>query len=952
MTTCRDELDRGSCLIILGPVFLKSIELFGFKSFADRSKVEFTPGISALLGPNGCGKSNIVDAIKWVLGEQGTKSLRAEKMEDVIFNGTESRKALNVAEVTLVLENDGGILPIESAEIAVKRRLFRSGESEYYINNTPVKLRELKTLFYDTGIGKSAYSIMEQGKIDQVLSHRPEERRAIFEEAAAITKYRVKGQEAERKLEKTEENMRQVESIIGEVKRSHDSLQKQAEKTEAYRSLQDQIFEVELDLQLLRLKDAVDTRDKRQATLGKRQAGRDSVKQEIDGLNEHLEAELESMNSMESSLIDAQKRMYGLEVERSNREGTLTMLKGRVGEIEESVEHDKTRIKAADEKIAALTAEREERGREAEEARGRLTEVDANIAGFQEDLETTRRRIADNDAAVDAQEKRIVELEASEEEIRVRLAAITDNLVKELDETLASRGYTAGERRRLEGEIREAIDTIIIQAEGKADMAGDALSVGKAADIRRRLEASQDSWTKILDAARSARSLVAEYGERFAGVLDELVAPEGVITQKRQVDAEAEDVRTRINKSRQDIANRRAENKELSEKAGEYRKTLEELRVNRASMKSRLEAVEEQLARSGSEIEDQSLRKQEIVKSVERSQERLRVTHEDITRVNGEIAGLDEEHKKLLAEVRKLEEGIAGRHREVGDKERLVKEKVAQLAREQEQVETLRAGLAEVGAEIRNIYSNFEERHSRNLADYESRRFDIKASGKEIRDRLAGLKEKRRGLGHVNLMAPEEFAEIKERYDFLTSQLDDLKRARTDLARVTEEIRTESRELFLETYERVKKNFHAMFRRLFGGGRGELRLLDNENVLESGIEIYAQPPGKKLENIALLSGGERSLTAVALLFATYMVRPSPFCLLDEIDAALDENNVGRFVNLLVEFAQNSQFIVITHNKRTVAGAGSLLGVTMEESGVSRIISIRLDRSDNPEPVHA
>jgi chromosome segregation protein len=276
--------------------------------------------------------------------------------------------------------------------------------------------------------------------------------------------------------------------------------------------------------------------------------------------------------------------------------------------------------------------------------------------------------------------------------------------------------------------------------------------------------------------------------------------------------------------------------------------------------------------------------------------------------------------------------------------EKKVKILMDQLGRYQSEVEKLQIDMTEISTEIKNIYSNFQERHSRDLAEFESRIFEITASSKDIRNELQKNNEEQRRLGHVNLMAPEEFAEVKERYEFLKTQLEDLEKAKKDLLRVTQEIKNESSQMFLNTYEKIKKNFHVLFRRLFGGGRAELKLTDPENVLESGIEIFVQPPGKKLENIALLSGGERSLTAVALLFATYMVKPSPFCLLDEIDAALDESNVGRFTSMLMEFGQRSQFIIITHNKKTVTCAETLLGVTMEESGVSKIIAIRLDKA--------
>jgi chromosome segregation protein len=270
------------------------------------------------------------------------------------------------------------------------------------------------------------------------------------------------------------------------------------------------------------------------------------------------------------------------------------------------------------------------------------------------------------------------------------------------------------------------------------------------------------------------------------------------------------------------------------------------------------------------------------------------------------------------------------------------------LGKVQEQVEKLQMEEASIKTEIKGLYDAFRDAYSRDLGEYETRMFDISRPAKELREELQQVKAQLKELGQVNLMAPEEFAEVKERHDFLSSQLEDLYKARDDLQRITKEIETESTELFLATYDQIRKNFHSMFRRLFGGGRGELKLTDPENVLTSGIEIFAQPPGKSLENIALLSGGERSLTAVAMLFATYMVKPSPFCILDEIDAALDESNVGRFINLLMEFSAKSQFVIITHNKKTVAGAKTLLGVTMEESGVSKVIAVRL--ADNGEAV--
>jgi len=308
-------------------LFLKSMEIFGFKSFADRARIEFTPGITALLGPNGCGKSNVVDALKWVLGEQASKSLRADKMEDVIFNGTEGRKALNVAEVTLTIGNEDNHLALDLPEISIKRRLYRSGESEYFINNASVRLKEVRELFYDTGVGKSAYSVMEQGRIDQILSTKPEERRYLFEEAAGITKFRARGQEAERRLEKTEENIRALEGILGEVRRTWEVLKKQSEKTQAYRALRQEIFLLEKDQVIDRLRGLYLDRDKVRGKVAKKVAEKDAARLALEALNRALEGDLGEVGRLEASLVAVQKDLYEVELGRSGLENQVSLQK-------------------------------------------------------------------------------------------------------------------------------------------------------------------------------------------------------------------------------------------------------------------------------------------------------------------------------------------------------------------------------------------------------------------------------------------------------------------------------------------------------------------------------------------------------------------------------------------------------------------------------------------------
>jgi chromosome segregation protein len=926
-------------------VFLKSIQLFGFKSFADRSSIEFRNGISALLGPNGCGKSNVVDAIKWVLGEQSTRTLRAEKMEDVIFNGTESRKALNVAEVTLTLSNDDGTLPIEIPEIEVKRRLHRSGESEYFINSTPVKLREVRELFFDTGIGKSSYSIMEQGKIDQILSNKPEERRYIFEEAAGITKYKLKGAEAERKLQKTEENMRQVEGILREVKRSYDSLKVQSEKTVTYRSLKDLIFDLELDIQLLKLKGILDDQHQKDEKLKERSGKRDELRKEIDTINNSLEQNLDQVNSMESRLIEAQKRLYGIDIEKNNRESRRQILTERSAELERQAQGAGSRQVLLREKMAAAGEGIAAKEQSLKDFDKRIEEVDQNISSFTRNIETASVRIGENEKQISAHERALVDLEKERDRLQLSLREITDDIVTQLDSKLKETGYSRQERAQMEEEILTLLESLLIQMKGKRSMVEDALALSDG-DKQKTLEHLRDALESSSDSSARLSELFKRYRSAVPSFIDEFLAPEGIITRKRDIDAKIEEAGSEMTRRRREIGELREENRNLSLKIDEYRRTLEELRISRAQMDTQKQGMRESLESLRRELSD--LEKQ--LAAAEAEVARCKINIEENS---AKIRELEEEHAKLAAQEKELnkelsvlESGIQERNKELLKKEGSLKQQMEQLGKVQSQVEQLQMSLAALQTEIKNIYDNFRDRHSRDLNEYDSRMFEIRGDAKDLREELNGAREGLKALGQVNLMAPEEFSEVKERFDFLNNQLEDLYKAREDLTRITKQIRVESTELFLETYEKIKKNFHSMFRHLFGGGRGELQLTEPDQVLTSGIEIFAQPPGKKLENISLLSGGERSLTAVAMLFATYMVKPSPFCILDEIDAALDESNVGRFINVLMEFGKKSQFIIITHNKKTVAGARTLLGVTMEESGVSKVIAVRLAEDGN------
>lgn len=925
-------------------MFLKSLEIFGFKSFVDRTRIEFSDGITALLGPNGCGKSNVVDAVKWVLGEQSAKNMRAERMEDIIFNGTETRKPLNVAEVALTIANEKSLLPLDLSEITIKRRLYRSGESEYYINNTHVKLRDIRELFWDTGVGKTAYSVMEQGKIDQILSSKPEDRRYLFEEAAGITRFKVKRAEAERKLERTEENMRQIEGIMGEVKRSYDVLKVQADKAIACRALRDDIFNLELDIQLLRLKGFIVDQGHKDKELKKASQLREQVDREITEITASLSENMEEVNAMENRLVELEKQIHGLAIEKKGKEQQAKQLGQHQGEIKQKLNQLEGRQVFLREQIEGLQEDIDEQESGLHQQRRRIEEVGRNISSFEENIDLASSQITENDRQAAHYEKTIQDLSLKSFDFRKDLESITEDIVTELDSRLKEAGYSSSACAA----ARERVDTLLGKlsalATGRKNIFSDfaAISNPSGSDAGKIVKTGVESFAEIESLLQQLKEALSQYIDFTPQFIDDFLAPEGIITKKRSIDREILQIQERQESLRQNISTLKSENASLVGKIDEYRATLEELRIQKAQMQGNIQSAEDKirLLRRNLASEEASLR--EVDNELFAEKNRFEAVREQLIDLEGEIASIEHRGVAMTAELEALEKDINCRNSDVSGKKEEIQKKTGDLSKYQALVEKYTLDLVTIGTDIRNIKENFRENHSRDLMEFEERMYVITTPAAELREKLAMARQSVKDLGNVNLSAPEEFAETKERYDFLSGQIADLQKAKDDLQRITEEIRAESTELFLATYNKIKKNFHNMFRRLFGGGRAELRLVNPQNVLESGIDIFAQPPGKKLENIALLSGGEKAMTAVSLLFATYMVRPSPFCLLDEIDAALDEQNVLRFIHTLRDFANVSQYIVITHNKKTVSGAGTMLGVTMEESGVSKVITIRLE----------
>ena len=922
-------------------MFLKSLELYGFKSFPDRVKLQFSDGITSLLGPNGCGKSNIVDAIKWVLGEQSTKTLRASKMEDVIFNGTDLRKPLQVAEVTLVLSNENGDLPIDESEVEIKRRIFRTGESEYYINRNRARLMDIRELFFDTGVGKSAYSILEQGKIDQILSSRPEDRRYIFEEAAGISRYKVQSLEAERKLERTDENIAQVETILREVKRSYDTKKSQAEKAKNYRELRKEQFTLEVDIQLSTLISYSKLREVRLEQERTFSQQYDRKRSELGEFDERLTQLKEDLRTLGSSRISIQTELQRLDEATKGRSDKLDLLTSRYRDFFTQQANAQSRSASIKEQINRDHQEIQERNERITEINERIATLEGELEGFQKSLGKNRTTITNHLDTIDTLEAANVRLEEEVDQITVEVKELSDAIVIQLEEQLRLSGYTTKARNEAKSVFLATLEHITQSAAKEKEF----LAQLKQADlsINTLSERQEQFFTTLGDSLAALSAHFTEYEATQASFLDELIAPEGTIAKKQSLDSAVLEKRKTIVRNREQITYLREENNRLQDQVTLFQDAIGEHRSALGQLRTTKDGTLDWIANLTRMITEREYEHKDALAAVATAQERIYETQEDIRNVEAEVKEIKEKIAQLNVELDNFAKRIEEQSRTILEEETGKEEAftaIQNLRSEREKAELQAQNLEE---QITALYTNFFDSYGKSLKEFEHRLEEEELDDSPVlRARLEEVKKRVTGMGYINQMAEQEFTEIKEQYDFLTKQLDDLEKAKADLDSVILEIKTRSEELFMETYKAISENFQAMFRRLFGGGRAELKLIDPENILESGIDILAQPPGKKLTHLTLLSGGERSMTAVALLFATYSVKPSPFTVLDEIDAALDDRNIGYFLSVLEEFAQKSQFIIVTHNKHTVMGSTTLLGVTQMEPGVSTMVSYRLD----------
>lgn len=1182
-------------------MYLKRLEIHGFKSLADKIELQFNPGVTGVVGPNGSGKSNISDAIRWVLGEQSAKSLRGAKMEDIIFSGSDKRRPVGMAEVTLTLDNSTGKFPLDFTEVTVTRRVFRSGESDYLINKAPCRLRDIHELFMDTGIGREGYSIIGQGKIDEILNAKSEDRRQLIEEAAGIVKYKNRKLQAARKLADTEQNLLRISDIIGELSAQVGPLQEQATTAEEYLNFKEELNKHEINLFVHQLEEVGDKLDEINTAMDEKNQAAMTTETELRVAESKAEELKLKINKLDEEITEVQQEVFDLSsaVEKNEAAVKVAEERGRgldrdkerltaeLADIGRRIETIRNQYAGEEDALAKLrqniaTGQTELANREAE-----LVEVETTLANEETGVETgkgdvieilnetaavrnelgnlevqeknhekritqlandraaTEKQSADNGLALDKAEKEYSSLADSIKNVEAEIDRLSKHQAAKAKQIALVRGDISEQQKMIGGKesrlrvleemqheyegfhkgVREvlkagkagklngicgvvaellqvpekyataievalggAVQFVVTETDRDAQRAIEFLKAGKAGratflPLNTIKSNDQDKGLQQIvntgDCLGTAASLV-KIDDHYKNILQFLLGRIAVfkdLDRAREV-AGKTGYRHKLVTLEGDIINSGGSftggsiargNTGLLSRTGEIEKLQKELKQLQRSWDklhadeievqgdlagiqenleaNRIKAQEKQLQLTGAgkdleqrkteqerfehliqsvnmEIEQENeelvrlknrreglkgqlaqleIKNEDLKHSIEGLQEKLKKNQELRVQINSRItanqvqlaslqqeaAGYEQLLSRAYSSVEELKQQAKDKKEELVGigvtafgideeiaalKEQTLKqmgekgtaeERLNQLRGErqsdnaslneldsrnkqmqkqlnllQEQIHSLDVRRARMEMEMENARQRLMEEHGLTFEEAVLQKTEIK-NRREVISRIKELKGLIADLGSVNLGAIEEYARVKERYEFLSAQHNDLEEAKTSLYKVIEEMDEIMTRRFREAFQIINANFSETFTELFGGGNAELQLTNNNDLLETGVEIIAQPPGKKPQHLSLLSGGERALTAIALLFAILKAKPSPFCVLDEIEAALDEANVDRFAGYLKEFAGETQFIVVTHRKGTMEVADVLYGVTMDESGVTKMVSMRL-----------
>ena len=1179
-------------------MYLKSIEVQGFKSFANKIKFDFHNGITGIVGPNGSGKSNVADAVRWVLGEQRVKQLRGGTMQDVIFSGTENRKPLSYASVAITLDNSDHKLAIDYEEVTVTRKLYRSGESEYLINGSACRLKDINELFYDTGIGKEGYSIIGQGQIDKILSGKPEERRELFDEAAGIVKFKRRKSVSVKKLEEEQQNLIRVNDILAELEKQVGPLERQSEKAREYLKKKEELKTYDINMFLLeadrlkeQLRDIEMKNNLTQTQMAEASQLYDATKQEYESIEEQVD-------TMDASIETYNRKLNETSMLKQQLENQIALLKEQIHSVRmndehyakraQSIEHELSERKEQLETLSAdqakLQAELAEGRKSEAQERENLNKLQVRIASLSSDIEKNQNDIRDilgNRASTKAQ---IQKFDTMMEQIQVRKSGLTQRYlgaqseaslqkeryeafyqelkevsdqiiiwtkeqkecethIQELQKGLSQKAEQTREgqntyhreRSRLESlknmterydgygnSIRRVMDNRshekgllgvvadIIKVDKKYEVAIETALGGSIQNIVTDNEQTAKRMIEFLKRNKFGRATflpltqIRSYGgiaqpqalqeEGVIGLADSLVMVEdrylelagsllgrtlvvdhidhGLAIAKKYRQSirivtlegdlinpggsmtggafknssnllsrrrEIEELESSVQKLRDEMVKLEDETTELKNKRSSFYEKIEQIKnqlqnayvhqntakLNADQAKNKIDASNqvaleiqqetEQLDQEISDIMDnqQSINveldtseqlEQELNRQIEEGQAKLDdLKHQEIIQqqtsesahlscaaaeqkvlfVMENVERIQEEMKKFREELKGLEASKGGTSKEIEEKEMQIQKlrqtidnsgelfveiqsEIDKAKRNREELnqrhkdflqkrEDLSRQISDLDKEIFRLESqknSFEEAQEKQInymwEEYEltyNRAMELRNENltdvSKMKKRIQEIKNEIRALGNVNVNAIEDYKNVSERYEFLKTQHDDLVEAEATLEKIIAELDEAMRKQFTEQFGHICQEFDHVFKQLFGGGKGTLELMDDEDVLEAGIRIIAQPPGKKLQNMMQLSGGEKALTAISLLFAIQNLKPSPFCLLDEIEAALDDSNVDRFAQYLHKLTKNTQFIVITHRRGTMTAADRLYGITMQEKGISTLVSVSL-----------
>lgn len=1142
-------------------MYLKAIEIVGFKSFADKMRLDFEPGITCVVGPNGCGKSNVIDSVRWTIGEMSWKALRSASMVDIIFNGTAKRAPLNMAQVSMVFDNSTRNLPLDFNEITVSRKIFRSGESEYYLNKVQCRLRDIRDLFLDTGIGGEGYAIIDQGGVESVLSATPEQRREMFEEVAGVSKYKAKREECIRRLERVDMDLARLSDTVVLIAEQIKKLDGEARKARLYQKYREELKESEIAISLCSIKEAdgliakhgqelqpVLARVKDIETQISAQEGQTAAmdlnlthkQKEVAEFNEKIAASKYQVGLLEGALqncdnltaeFTAQLAASGTEAQRGQN---------RIKEIEPAIAKLNAQLAELDGQLAplqkqyneefALSQRQEQQLREADgqiqrasndlmrlvqsqmECQNKIALEQANVQRENEDLITLEKR-SQADSGVDGVRKALEEIRArlSEKQNAAKTAreqiSQGEEYVKNLqqkrnalnEQLSAVRSEKAALNAKLEmirtqgendpywvgvktaceagipgiqGTLRKALkypaelstaveeafgkylDAVLCENETAARVAADRLKAhGKARckfilldkvpaaaeasgslkgqlkyaaglenlvrcliggyhasadgalqggfflsagapgvsapeaywgeeeavkETLREKTAQEDALSKEIignyealqkadEALRALRTAAQEAAVAAGAVQGELSSKERELKQAEEALARAaaqkQELMTRVERRKQKVQQLQSDLQNLLTQQEELKTRTENVKTQKAQLQKQTEQAKSRLNQLNGQLYELKIRKNNVevdLKSTEfeyntllqnegkraeaakSASARLQALAQEKLSTQAKLSTERDTLAKLETDEYKLRQSLESLKKDYNDKMTALnanKKQVSELHIKQNDLEN---ALANARRQRTTVVNNLFE--SWNITPEEAQ---LNFGDKQVDyERVKMMRKRIENMGAVNMTAPEEYDALTERHDFLKSQINDLDEAKKDLRSAIHKINVTTRDNFKYTFEQVRMHFKNIYQTLFRGGDCNLVLTEPENLLETGIEIYAQPPGKKLLNISSMSGGEKTLTALSLLFAFFTHNPAPFCIMDEADAALDEANVERFVNLIKEFSNSTQFIVVTHNKRTMESARRLYGITMEESGVSKVMSVNLaDRAD-------